>query len=293
VPPFLKSRSLARRRYMPARRIARSSRETHSKPSFTVNPPQDGKCSKCRGLMDITDEINELDFHRLVWTCINCGKTEYQKIFSPRAVALQRPDSSLQDNETLRSLSDAIRHFREVAKAKEAELKGTLKTEERKRLRKQQLVLLAMVRVLQTIQGLYNPAFADAVMDAHPENPITPLYLTYELLMLRGEKHGLRSDEYIQAWFYSRKKTGDKAALSRARRGLQKDVLAPYREPSEMNLDLEIINMGPLPSRTIAKKLAERGFFHNGKPLSYVSVNERRKKLQKQLPWFRLFRPNC
>jgi hypothetical protein len=124
-------------------------------------------------------------------------------------------------------------------------------------------------------------------MDAQPENPITSLYSTYELLMLRAEKHALESDAYVRRWLRLRERTGDKAALSRARRGLQKGALAPYRELTELEIDLEIIRMTPLPSRRIAKKLAERGLLHKGKPLSHVSVHKRRKKLQKQLPWFR------
>ena len=269
--------------------------QRQGKPALTFNPPLDGKCSRCKdGLMDVVDHLyNELGVRiSRVWGCINCSQREYQQIHLPKVSLLQRPDDSRQADETLRGLSSGVRHFMGVAKEKEAELKGNLNAGEKKRVRKQQLVLLAVVDVLQRMRELYDPVFADAIMDAHAENPITPLYSTYELLMLRAEKHGLGSDHYIQDWLYRHKKSGDKAALGRARRGLQKKVSAPYSKLSEMEIDLEIIKLGSLPSRTIAKKLLERGFVHNGKPLSHVSVNERRGKLQKQLPWFRPIRPN-
>lgn len=257
--------------------------------ALTVNPPQEGRCSKCGGLMDVDDYLNDQLGVRngIVWRCVNCGRREDQRIPMPKVPHIQRPCYSHRDDEIVRGLSNGIKHFMEMAKAKKLELKETLKATEKKQVRKQQLVLRALGTVLQTIQRRYSPASADAVMDADPANPIPALYATYELLMLRAEQRGLGSDDYIKNWFNARKRIGDTAALSSARRGLQKLVAAPYSEIDEMDLDLEIIKMGPLPSRTIAKKLAERGLLHNGKPLSHVSVNERRKLLQKQLPWFR------
>jgi hypothetical protein len=293
---------------MPAKRSAPSSLQRIAS-SVSADPPRNGRCSKCSGLMEIEQVEEQRTKSQLIWYCINCGRRCYQEIkklhLSPPGLRKQaRPSShgillpAVQD-ESSEGFPTVCHHFHQKAAEINRRLLSCTVTPERGAFTMQVLCLSALVTVAEAlrVRWIHTTRWCDFVIQqaTHrvPQNPdpcFARLLDTYSMLMLRAEKHGLGGDPIVNQWLRGHRDLGQKDYLRRARRGLEKGVKRPYRTPKELERDLEIMRLH-LENKTLRQIeyiLNDKNLHPPEKTLSHVAISDRINALQKELPWFRI-----
>lgn len=262
--------------------------------------PEDGKCPKCKGTLEIEDTQGVSSTSDITLRCLNCGNRIFHALPPPTSSfrpAPRRPisqDPNAPPDESTASLNHAIHWVAQQEKEKRKIFQSCANAQDRPTLKKQIKLYEALEKTLQCLKNIwfdkkssflgFQASYGYMPPNVSPE--FDQAFKSLMSLMLIAEKHGLGQDPIVRNWLAMRRLQGDRDYLRSARRGLERGIKRPYPNVSEMELDLEIreLDLKGKSLRQIEEILKHKNLFHQGKPLSHTAIVKRLKRLRKEYP---------
>lgn len=167
---------------------------------------------------------------------------------------------------------------------------------EASRVKSDRLKLLRQARVLEDMTACLGEFFEledeQRTTLSTSQDKVGMLVHKYGMLVMRAVRNGLQNHPAVKTFIRGQVLTANRALLRRAKCGLETHVKT-YQDPQAADLDIEIASqyLKGRSLRQIARMINDKGLLLPDQSLSHTAINKRLKRLQEELPWFRLAVP--
>jgi len=163
-------------------------------------------------------------------------------------------------------------------------------------IKSDRLKLLRQARVLEDMTACLGESIEEEDEQRAPLNTSqnTPgkLIHKYGMLVMRAIRNGLQNHPAVKVFIRGQVLTANRALLRRAKCGLETRVKT-YQHSQDAELDFEIASqyLKGRSLRQIARMVKDKRLLLPGQSFSHTAIRKRLKRLQEELPWFKVAVP--
>jgi hypothetical protein len=180
-----------------------------------------------------------------------------------------------------------LEHARKKAKQAEASC-----------IKSDRLKLLRQARVLEDMSVCLGEFFEEEEEQRAPLNKSQDTtgkrVHKYGMMIMRAVRNGLQNHPAVKVFIRGQVLTANRALLRRAKCGLETRVKT-YKHSHDAELDIEIASqyLKGRSLRQIARMVKDKRLLLPTQSFSHTAISKRLKRLQEELPWFKVTVPIC